>query len=310
MRAGILILALCASVSPSFAQQISRDGDVERLVIAPGSDAKAWAAEEATMTSGPEYAKDGIASLRFHVDVDYHAGEKEYPIGWPRASRPLTESWRQDWSPFDFLRFWVYATTSRERLPATPLGIVLYLSDLSEPSDKSSQSDKTVKPRKHEQSLPTPLKDQWVQIEIPLWTIPHLGKVTRIQFFISESDYADHDAIDFYISDVSLVRYAAPRLQDLRVHPAVLFSNCGALIAEFRALGIAPDETVTGRLTLLADGREARRVAKPMKRGLNQLVLDLGAANLPEGKYTVRAQLGNGVAEERNVRIVASPWSD
>ncbi|MCX7012947.1 MAG: hypothetical protein NTW86_10390 [Candidatus Sumerlaeota bacterium] len=293
VRPGPLAFAMFATASCAFAQPAIREGDIEKVIIASASDAEAWEAEEATMAVDREKVKERDASLHFHVDVDYNAGEKEYPIGWPRASTAMAKGDSQDWGRFDFLRFWVYAETSRDKLPAEPLGIVI------------SGADKT---HKFEKNLSGLKKGEWVKMEIPLWTLPSLGKVARFQFFISESDYRDHDTVDFYFSDLCLVRYAAPHLDDLTIHPAILFSDGGAVIARFRVLGLAPDAAITAQLALVDGDRTVRHVTKSVKSGINEVILDTREANLPEGDYTVRTQLGDGLPEDRAIRVVASPW--
>ena len=123
----------------------------------------------------------------FHIDVDHHAGEKAYPIGWPRTNFPFTQPWQRDWSGYDFLEFWVYSETSRETLPAIPLGMLLHT------PDRAHQFNRELRELR---------KGEWVQIRIPISRLGSHQDVRLIQFFISESNYADHAVLDLYISDI------------------------------------------------------------------------------------------------------------
>lgn len=289
-----IILALWVH-SAALAQEIVREGNMEKLVIASGEDAGAWGCAEATMTSTTERTKTGTAVLHFHIDVDHHAGEKAYPIGWPRTNRPFSEDWQRDWSAFDFVRLWVHADTSREKLPSSPVGLILYTPD---------------KARAYHRALSEVRKGEWVKIEVPISRIPRHENVTRVQFFVSESNYKDHDVVDFYIDDICLLRYAEPHLSEVALRPSVAFADAASFVVTFRASGIPKDKKVQATASLVAEGQDLLHVRQEVVRGANELALNLRGSKVPAGYYKVRVALEGGDAQELDLRVVDSPWTE
>lgn len=293
MRATSMLVLLLFSLLPAIAQTPVRDGDMERLVLSAGSGAASWSMAEATMGPAQEPTRDGNAVHHLHIDVDHNAGEKAYPIGWPRTNLPFTEPWQRDWSGYDFLEFWVYSETSREALPAIPLGMLLHTPD-----------------RAHQFSLELRelRKGEWVQVRIPISRIGSHQDVRLIQFFISESNYADRDVLDFYISDISLLRFAEPHLSDVAVKPAVAYSDAAYLRVTFQALGVAEGATGPASVSVADGERELVSVKQDVKRGPGELLLDLRGRGMKPGRYTVRVSLGDAEPQERVLRLVPSPW--
>jgi len=290
----MMLLAALALCCCAFAQDLVREGNMEKLVIASGADAEAWGVAEATMTSTAERAKTGQAALQFHIDVNHHAGEKAYPVGWPRTNRPFDEEWQRDWSDYDFLRLWIYADTSREKLPSAPLGLILYT------PDKASA---------YHRSLTEVQKGEWVEIVIPVSKIARHENVTRVQFFISESSYTDHDVVDFYVDDMCLLRYAEPHLSQVVLQPSVVYADTGRLAVSFRASGIPQGERVRAKATVVGDGRKLVSAETLVGRGPGELVMGL-AGRAAEGRYKVLVDLAGGTAQEFDLRVIESPWAE
>lgn len=295
MHMPLAVLLTCLCAWSAAAQEVIREGDMERLVIASGADPAAWHSAEATMTASAEHTRDSPAALLFHVDVDHFAGEVQYPIGWPRTNMALREPWQRDWSGFDLLRISIYTETSREALPAAPMGVNLYT------PDRASAYPRTLTELR---------KDEWVTIEIPLSQIARHENVTSIQLFISESNYHHGDVLDFYIDDISLWRHAVPTVTELVVQPAVIFADAGHVVVSFHAAGISPEGEAEARATLVADGTALLTTRRHVSRGPALLALALEGGALPEGDYTVRVQLADGAPRERPLRVVASPWAE
>lgn len=291
----LIAVLTCLCACSAAAQEVIREGDMERLVIASGADPGAWHSAEATMTAGGKHTRVSPASLLFHVDVDHFAGEVQYPIGWPRTNMALREPWQRDWSGFDTLRISVYTETSREVLPPSPLGMNLYT------PDRSSAYSRTLTELR---------KDEWVTIEVPLSQIARHENVTSIQLFISESNYQHGDVLDFYIDDISLWRHAVPTVTELVVQPSVIFADARHVVVSFRAAGISPEGEAEARATLVAEGTALLTTRRRVGRGPALLALALEGGALPEGSYKVRVQLADGAPEERPLRVVASPWEE
>ncbi|MGD8239689.1 MAG: hypothetical protein PVH68_14110 [Armatimonadota bacterium] len=293
--AGVACLALPPPVS---AQQLVREGAMAKLVLDGGEDVSAWAVAEATVTADPAHVKHGKTALRLAIPVDHHAGQPDYPIGWPRTNRPFGEPWQQDWSDFEFFSFWIYCATSRDALPREPLGLILYTPD---------------KPRAYNRSLTELKKDEWVHIVIPLNQIPRHDNVTRIQFYIAESRYRDGDTLDFYVDDIALTRYAEPTIDAFAVGQRAIWADARWLPATFRMLGINAEQTAVAEFQVRRGDRIVATATRTVARGEQRVWIDLGRRPLPAGSCEVAARLQGGDARgwvTAPVRVVASPWQE
>jgi hypothetical protein len=292
----LVILAPLAWVCTSaLAQTPIRDGPFQKLVLDGFEDTQAWGPAEATVEPDREHVRGGTSALHLGIDVNWETGEKAYPIGWPRTQRSLGERWQQDWTAYDFLHFWVYTTTSRDALPDDPLGLILYTPD---------------KPRAYSRTLSELRKDAWVEIRIPVEAIPRPSQVTFIQFFISESNYRHGDRVDFYISDLALLRYAEPTLDTLRVGQKVMYADARYLPVHVRTFGIPPRARTPLWITVLRAGKAITRASQEVGRGEGMLWIDLGAKPAAPGECEVRARLKESTAPAKAdvFRVVASPW--
>ncbi|MFQ6098472.1 MAG: hypothetical protein ACE5O2_12170 [Armatimonadota bacterium] len=289
-----LFIVGCTS---ALAQAPVREGPLERLVLDSFADAKAWAVAEATVEPDGEHVKVGRSSLHFGIDVNWQTGEEKYPIGWPRTNRGFDEPWQRDWTAYDFFHFWVYATTSRDSFPNEPLGLILYTPD---------------KPRAYHRTLREIRKDEWVEIRVPVEEIPRCNEVTRIQFFISESRYRHGDRLDFYVSDLALLRYAEPTLDYFAVGQKVTFADARFLPVRTRTFGIPRDGRTRVAFSVHRGGKELATTVQQVGRGEETVWLDLGPKALAAGEYEVRAMLpgARGPARMDTFRVVASPWQE
>jgi len=281
---------------PASAQQIARDGAMEKLVLDGGEDVSPWAAAEATVTADPARVKHGTAAMHLSIPVDHHAGEPNYPIGWPRTYRDFQEPWQQDWSEFEFFSFWIYTATSRDALPPEPLGLILYTPD---------------KPRQYSRTLMELQKDEWVHIVIPLNEIPRHENVTRMQLYIAESRYRDGDTLDFHVDDIALTRYAAPTIDAFAVGQRAIWSDARWVPATFRMLGIRAEQTAVVEFRVRRGDRVAATATRSVAPGEQRAWIDLGTRPLPPGSCEVAARL-KGAQEwvTAPARVVASPWQE
>lgn len=289
-----VVAAYMTPLQEAFAQQIVREGAMEKLVLDGGEDVSAWAIAEATVMADGSHVKQGAAAMRFAVPVDHYAGQPDYPIGWPRTYRDFNEPWEQDWSEFEFFSVWIYCSTSREALPREPLGLILYAPD---------------KPRAYNRTLTELKKDEWVHIVIPLTEIARHDNVTRIQFYISESRYRHGDTLDFYVDDIALTRYAAPTIDAFSVGQGAIWADARWLPATFRMLGLKPEQQCAVEFQVRRGQRVTARATRSVGAGEQRVWIDLGTRPLPPGSCEVSARL-KGTQEwvRAPVRVVTSPW--
>ncbi len=270
------------------AQPLSAQPRIERLVLADGESVDGWSVTEGTLEPSSVRARSG-RSLLFHILVDWHGGEAAYPIGWPRCWFKVPEEAR-DWTRWERLRFWIYADTSRDELPDTPLSLLLT----------------TVGPRSN-WSRDLPLKKgRWIEFVFPLDDLPGADTVRELKFSISESRYRDKDIVDFYIDDLELIRYTQPTVTGLQALASVCFTDEPALPLMVELLGLAPGKTAPVNLSLRRHGKPVAQGKAQVPAGRNRVSMSLPAGLTP-GEYTVHAEAGGQVLSAP-VRLVDSPW--
>ena len=270
------------------------EGPMERRPLFAPSAIKAWSPAESTVAVSTERTRDAAVALHWHVTVDYHAGEPKYPIGWPRLSRALPAGPQRDWTGWDFLHFWVYIATNRERLPSIPAGLGLHT------PDRTSAFQRTL----------TELRaGEWVECKLPLSQIPRHHDVRQIQFHIAESNYRHGDSLDFYFSDLALLRYAAPTILAFAAESPVMFSDTPRIPVTLHLAGLPTGEHTEVICELHRDGRVAARAALSAIRGVQGAALTVGPSPLAPGDYELRAHLaGQSPVATARVRLVESPW--
>lgn len=267
---------------------------LERRPLFDPEELRLWSAAECKAQVSTTVTRDAPASLHWQITVDYETGEPQYPIGWPRISRSFPAGPLRDWSEWDYLHCWVFVATPREALPAVPAGLGLHT------PDRASAYQRTL----------TELKArEWVEIKIPIAQIPRHHDVRQIQFHIAELNYRDGDRLDFYLSDLALLRYAAPTILDFAAESAVVFSDARQLPLRLHLAGVAPDARVPVTLELRRSGHASLRRELTATRGVQHLALDLEPAALTPGDWEIRIELaGQTSASTARVRVVASPW--
>lgn len=292
MLIGLAAVALAAA--RPLPAEILREGPMEKQPLFPAGTAKAWLAAESGIEETNARTKSDAFAWHWHVTVDYQRGELKYPIGWPRISRTIPAGAARDWSGWDFLRMWVYTTTSRPRLPAVPVGLGLHM------PDRAGAYNRTLSELE---------KDEWVEIRIPLAQVPRHHDVRQVQFHIAESNYRDGDQLDLYFADVALLRYATPTLLSLAPEQAVVFEDARGLAVVLEAVGIKPGEELPVSCELRRPGGVVARMTAPVSRGRHRLLLEPVAGALSPGTYELQAAFaGERSSVTANVRVVESPW--
>jgi hypothetical protein len=255
---------------------------MEALVLADGDSGSVWQIAEATMEPDATHSRDGRA-LRFHIDVDHETGEPNYPIGWPRTFMAMPEELR-DWSGWDFIEFWLYAETSRESLPPSPLGFIVRC------PDRNSSFSVT---------LSEATKDDWAHFRFPISSLPNPADCTAVQFFIAESNYRHGDVLDFWIDDLALLRYAEPTILTMRPLSGLHYADADAIHVEIELTGMAEDESAEVLARLVTDGATVRQGSARLGSGPHTIPLSVGGG-LPPGEYEVQAQIRAGPDPERH----------
>jgi len=256
---------------------------------------KRWRPAEATV-SVSELVVDGKPALHMHIPVDYYAGEEKYPIGWPRMYFDLKTP-EKVFAQYDRLEFKIYATMSREDVPASALSMALYA--------ESRTPNGAIKFGKE---VPLPL-GQWIQVSKPISEIKSPEQLRNIGVNISESEYRHGDKLDFHFADFRLVRSSFCRVTAMTAQSAVLFADSGMIPVEIVVEGPASEAARGVPFELSQDGKSLRLETLPARRGKQRLDIDVAELRLAPGEYQLTAFPAN---PERKVsvpiKIISSPW--
>jgi hypothetical protein len=274
------------------------EANLERLVIDDMEDISGWSSGtpvETTLSASDRHVPPGKHSLKFGNVVDHTRGEKGYPIGWPRTGKNLARLKLTDWSEYDHFQCWIYVETSREALPANPLGI-----GFSHTGRRRSSSF----------ALKEVQKDRWVKIVIPIAKLRDPKDVQSVQFNISEANYKHLDRVDFYIAEMVLTRYIDPTVAELSTDRRILYSSDRLVTAAYRLMGHRDVEHVRAEFAI---GQGERVAAKTDAAAARQGELPLSLAQpLPAGVYWARLGLRDAQGRlidrrQAEFRVIAGP---
>ncbi|MGD9495885.1 MAG: hypothetical protein AB7Y46_06220 [Armatimonadota bacterium] len=263
---------------------------MDERVLADGDSESTWTSAEATMEPDDTYARTGRA-MRFHIDVNHETGEVNYPIGWPRTYLAFPEGER-DVSGWDFLDFWIYAESSRETLPSTPLGLTIRC------PDKSNAFSAT---------LGAVRLGEWVHFRFPMSSLPDPTNCAAIQFFVSESNYRHGDVLDFWIDDLKLLRYAEPTIITVQPLNQVAFRDQPVLRIAVDLTGLDEGATARVEVGLSRDGEPTAVAAAELGAGVATIPLPLVGARPGMCQAWARVT-GSDRTLTQPVRVVSSPW--
>lgn len=266
---------------------------METLVLADGDGGSEWHTAEATMRPDATHAMEGRA-MCFHIDVNHKTGQPDYPIGWPRTYMSLPKDAR-DWRKWDFVEFWLYADTSRESLPNTPLGFIVRSPD---------------KPNSYHRTVHEAHKGEWTRVRVPTWEMPNPADCGAIQFFISEADYNHGDVLDFWIDGLALVRYAEPTIISMRPLGQVPYADTDIVRIEVGMTGLEKGQTVELLARLVRDSKTVRRSSAMLRSGIQTVPLEVNG-NLDAGCYELQSQIaGSQRTVTKTIRVISSPWKE
>lgn len=266
---------------------------MEKLVLADGDADSKWHSAEAEMQPDDTHAMDSRA-MRFHVDVNHKTGQPDYPIGWPRTYMSMPEDTR-DWRKWDFVEFWLYADTSRDSLPGTPLGFIVRSPD---------------KPNSYHRTVHEVQKGQWTRVRIPTSDMPSPADCRAIQFFISESNYNHGDVLDFWIDGLALLRYAEPTVISLQPLGRVQYADADVVRIEVGMTGLEEGQTAELLMRLVRDSETVRQGSSLLHSGIQAVPLKVGG-NLDAGCYELQAQIaGSHRTVTEKIRVISSPWEE
>lgn len=255
------------------------------------ADPKRWDPSECELACSPHTAWEHPA-LRMRIPVDFHAGEKQYPIGWPRMYLNVKPD-EQGWQDFDRLEFQLFTESSRASLPKRPLNFHLY----------DAQGQKKLI------SLDMVALGAWRTFTLNLSDLGLTGEVTRLGFNINEADYADKDLVDFHLGGFRLARATVAQVTEFRAAAPALFRDSRVLPVELVAEGPTDKLAAGVPFQLRCGDRVALAMTLPVARGRQTLYLPLAGADLTPGAYTLAVCPDDpALRMETTVLLMSSPW--
>jgi len=286
-----VIILLIGLIVPVMAQD---DAFLEKRVIDDGSaeSAAKWSAAEAACTSDARHSKSGNNVLHLHINVDWNSGEKKYPVGWPRITRQMPKD-KQDWSDYDYFQFSIFVESSRTNLPATPLGMSLYLPD---------------RPRTFHKQLSELQIGKWTDFRIALQDIAGTNLCTGMQFHISESDYKDGDVLDFWIDRIELTRYVKPFIAEAVLVEQVIISDSKNLEIESAMFGMKDRPSANAQCLISSGKGVALKETLSLFQGKRKYSLPLPEGGLDEGCYDVSISYEGRTVKAGSLKVIASPF--
>ena len=253
-----------------------------------------WRPEEATTTQ-TEMTLEGHPVICFHIDVDFHAGEEKYPIGWPRMYMAIPGADR-DWSDYDSFEFKILTKSSRTALPKNPLSSRLFAEN-----GKVFNFELSGKLTLNEWSTITVKTDKLIDSHC----------VTRIGFNIAEANYQDKDMVEFYIGGYRLVRSKDCKVVDMGIGDAVLMEDVQVLPVSLDVQGPVSSLSRGVPFELKKGDMILRRETLPVCKGGQILRMDVSELRLTPGTYTLTAFPEDAAKRiSAEVRIVESPWKE
>ena len=284
MRLVVLLMLLTSAA-------LAADPPIEATVLPEFADIARWYTAECTIEAVDDAPGEVGQATHWHVDVDHFTGEPKYPIGWPRCgTTPADKVW--DWSGYDSLRFEIRCETSRAALPDQAVGMVITMPDRG--TQRSVYLDVA--------------QNDWTAIVVPIDELVNPTQVSRLQFYISESNWKHGDTLDCWIADLRLVKYSAPVVLDFAPLEALVVAESPYLVATVRAAGIADGESADAELVVRQNGQVRHRSPVQLLRGSQRLIAPV--AGLQPGTAELSINLGGAETAAAEVTIIAGPFGD
>ena len=151
-------------------------------------DPKRWLPAECTVTA----AEGG--GMTVNMPIDHKAGQKDYPIGWPRLYLQRLRPEEKDWSKAKAVsfKFKLEFTGTTQKFP-----LVFHMHTAA----PGAKKDDAV-------TVPVPgiVNNREITVEIPLAKLKTPENVTFLGFNIGEANYKHGENFKFTVRDMKLIK--------------------------------------------------------------------------------------------------------
>lgn len=277
-------------------------GTAERKEILPLDSfavPQRWNPAESSVTVAPEKI-NGRPALKWTAPIDHFAGEKKYPVGWPRMyfksfyKKPTVIT---DWKNWDYFEFEIKMTLEND------------------PENKSCPVTVAVLSAAERPNFSLPLKKlhdgKFHKISIPIDRIVNPAKITYWGFSIAESNYKHGGKLTVVAGNFRLVRSSECTVAVMKLLSPAITSADRAVKLNIQITGPAGDVArgVPFEISCAKTGKVIRRETLPVLRGIRDIEVEIDELSLAPGKYFLKAFPGSKVKEKSVVfQVVSSPY--
>jgi hypothetical protein len=262
---------------------------------------------EGTLAVTTEAGRNGKPGLRWQVEVDHSTDgggeESDYPIGWPRIHRIFSPG-ELDMADSDYLLYQIRIDSDRDEVAddTTPVGFTIG-------SNQFWEEGRDLGARQR----------QWLPVLFPIRSlIEGVGQgedpwrsIEKVQFFLSEGQYADGTRLTFDVAEVSLLRFISPLLARLEV-PHFVTTPTPELQVGFRVMGTrsvhAGSHVVVAQLV---DATGRVHLSDRQDLATHEYLL-LDTSRVAPGVFTIQVQILTAAGElcsqmDQLVEVIAGP---
>jgi len=297
----------------SFIEKAVQTGNIETKDLGDGFTSWSSGTKEGTVHVTEEAGRQGQKGLRWHVRVDHETDGGEggnYPVGWPRISRTFG-SGELDMSRYDYLSFVVRVDSDRDEVAddSTPLGFVL-TSHKTTRQFFSTQRDL----RDRQQTwIPIRLSIKNLMESVGLGSDPW-SDIARVQFYVSEGDFAHGTNLTFDISEVKLLRFKSPVISQIIVPEYLTLPNARLPIS-YDVMGTVSVKPGSHRVLASLTTTEGQPVAQQEQDLAGQRVVVLNTSSIFPGSYQLHLRVTNAEGKlcsegTRDVEAIPGPNFD
>ncbi|MCK5802116.1 MAG: hypothetical protein KAI66_04760 [Lentisphaeria bacterium] len=234
--------------------------------------------------------------MQLYFKVDHFAGEKKYPIGWPRAHlKPL--GWERNWQAWDRFEFMVQARISRDGLPKKALTL-----EFGEGNSNYNSYPEI------------PELNKWIRVSVPVAEMFKArsalkGGISRLRFVVCESAHKHGDVLEFHVGGFRLVRSLVCEITELAAATPVIFAGQPFVKLDVSVVGPPADVKRGVPFTIRSGARIVRREVLPLGRGKQIYDCDISELALVPGDYQLIVFEDDDARRKSvSLRVVEEPW--
>jgi hypothetical protein len=276
-------------------ERAAAEGNVESKDL--GDRFSAWhnGTKEGLVELTADAGRDGKMGLRWRVAVDHETDGGEggqYPVGWPRLARTFGQD-ELDMTLYDYLELLVRVDSDRDEVAddSTPLGL-------------SIGSHKRARQFFETRRDPGDRQRVWIPIRFSVKEMidatglgPDAWKtISRVQLFLSESDFQHGANLSFDVAGVRLLRFKSPTISRLDAPHFVMLPDSKPPIA-FEVMGTGSVTEGSHRVkasVIDSQGRIQAEIVQDLTAG-RLLALDL--SRLTPGRCRLNVEITTAKGE-------------